>query len=202
MGIDQANKIQAAADQATGFLAALQALEPSDWANLVGTALATFLGALLGYFAATRQEGRRDKQLQVALKAALLAEVETCVSRANTYLNENVVAPAYRMPVSVHDSAFTQLISAGGIPSGNDVRAVIEFHQQVQQINFLLDEIHRSLPEGLHPNSRAMNERGRLIAKLREMNEPGTRFYGPVMRALGGPIDTLPVLDERARAKD
>jgi hypothetical protein len=201
MDIDQANTAAVAADQATGIMAWLDKLDPSDWVNLGGVIAATFIGAMLAYMTTRWQESRRDAQLQRALKAALLAEVETCISRAHTYLSENIVAPAYRMPVSVHESAFTQFISAGGMPSGRDVRAVIEFHQQVQQINFLLDEIHRHLPDGLHPGGRAMQERTRLIAKLQEMNEPGTRFYDPVMRALGGPVNTLPDLDERAQQR-
>jgi hypothetical protein len=202
MDIDQATKVQAAAEQSTGFMAWLQALQPSDWVNLAGVLLATFLGAWFAYLAAGRQERKRDERLHVALKGALLAEVETCVARANTYLNENYVAPAYRLPIDVHATTFPQLIALGRLTK-DDARGVIEWHQQVQQINWLLDEIHEHVKEtGIGEDSKAQKEQRRLIAKLREMNQPGTRFYDPVMRALGGPVNTLPALDERARPRD
>jgi hypothetical protein len=202
MDIDQANKTQTAADQAMGAMSWLDKLDPSDWVNLVGVVLATFLGAWLAYLVAGRQESKRDERLHAALKGALLAEVETCVARANTYLNEHYVAPAYRLPVEVHVSTFPQLIAIGRLTK-DEARAVIEWHQQVQQINWLLDEIHEHVKAtGIGDGSKAQREAGRLIAKLKEMNEPGTRFYGPVMRALGGTVDAFPALDERARLRD
>jgi hypothetical protein len=117
----------------------------------------------------------------------LLAEVEVCVERGKTYIEQNIIGPAYRLPSTVYDGVFSQLLSTAAMPA-QDVKAVLDFYSQVQQANWLLDEIHRHLQagEGTGPESKAMKERQRLIAKLREMNTPGKRFYDPVIRALTG----------------
>lgn len=145
------------------------------------TLVATFIGAGLAYASATYQQRKRDARLRKAHAVALLAEVERCIAYANTYLKQNIAAPAYRLPYIVYEGSFPQLIADGQL-SYADVQAVLDFYSQVQQVNWLLDEIHR---HRLDKNDEMLSEeRGRLIAKLNEMNVARTRFYDPVMRAL------------------
>lgn len=156
----------------------------SEHNTLVGPVVslaATFIGAGLAYLAATFQQRKREAKLRKANAVALLAEVERCVAYANTYLQQNIMAPAYRLPVTIYAGSFPQLIADGKL-SYADVQAVLDFYSQVQQVNWLLDEIHR---HRLDDNDGMQStERNRLVAKLREMNAAGSRFYDPVMRAL------------------
>jgi hypothetical protein len=162
-----------------------------SWITLFGMLLATFLGAWLGLLAARRQDEKREARRYVALRAALLAEAEACIVRTNSYLAENYVAAAIRLPARVYEAAFGQLVATGAMPP-QDVKAVLDFYSQVQQVNGLLDQIQRHVQAhgGITPDGNVMRERNRLItsllAKLREMNEPGTRFYDSIMNALGG----------------
>jgi hypothetical protein len=173
--------------------------------SIVGMLVATFLGAWLGFLAAQKQDEKRQGRLHAALKGALLAEAETCITRTNSYLAENYIAAAIRLPVRVYEAAFAQLV-ATGLMAPHDVKAILDFYSQVQQVNGLLDQIQRHVQShgGITPDGNVMRERNRLItsllAKLREMNEPGTRFYDSIMKALGGEPDQYRMRQAQAPA--
>jgi hypothetical protein len=94
----------------------------------------------------------------------------------------------------VYEAAFPQLVATGAM-APHDVKSVLDFYSQVQQVNGLLDQIQRhvQMHGGITPDGLVMRERNRLItsllAKLREMNEPGPRFYDSIMKTLGGEPD-------------
>jgi len=157
-----------------------EAMTPSDWINVAGTLAATFVGAWLGYLLAGKQERTRDEKLHRSLRSSLLAEVERCAEQANTYLQQNILAPAYRFPSSVYEAAFPQLISSGTLAS-EGVTALLDFYSQVRQVNWCLDEIHQYRD---NDRQRAQDEARRLKAKLLEMNSPQSRFYSPAVNAL------------------
>jgi hypothetical protein len=176
-----------------------------SWIVIVGMLVATFLGAWLGFLAARKQDEKRDAKLHAALRGALLAEAEACITRTNSYLAENYIAAAIRLPVRVYEAAFGQLVATGAM-APHDVKAILDFYSQVQQVNGLLDQIQRHVHAhgGITPDGNVMRERNRLItsllAKLREMNEPGTRFYDSIMKALGGEPDQQRVRETQAPA--
>jgi len=154
---------------------------PNPFFGPLTTVVATFIGAGLAYLSAMRQQRKRDARLRKAHAVALLAEVERCIALANIYLSEDFRSPAYRFPSGIYEGSFPQLISDGQLSHG-DVQAVLDFYSQVQQVNWLLDEIHR---HRLDKNDAMLaKEVSRLTAKLKEMNQAGTRFFDPVMRAL------------------
>ena len=177
----------------------------SDWMTIIGMLVATFLGAWLGVLTTRKQDQKREAKLHEALRGALLAEAEACIARTNSYLAENYIAAAIRLPVRVYDAAFGQLVATGAMPA-HDVKAILDFYSQVQQVNGLLDQIQRHVQAhgGITPDGNVMRERNRLItsllAKLREMNEPGTRFYDSIMKALGGESDQPRIREARAPA--
>ena len=109
------------------------------------------------------------------------------------------------MPVRVYEAAFAQFVATGEL-APRDVKAILDFYSQVQQVNGLLDQIQRHVQAhgGITPDGNIMRERNRLItsllAKLREMNEPGTRFYDSIMKALGGEPDAQRVREAHAPA--
>ena len=180
-------------------------IPPSDWIALAGMLVATFLGAWLGLLTARKQEEKREARLHAALRGALLAEAETCITRTNSYLAENYIAASIRLPVRVYEAAFGQLVATGAM-APHDVKAVLDFYSQAQQVNGLLDQIQRHVQAhgGITPDGNVMRERNRLItsllAKLREMNEPGTRFYDSIMKALGGEPEQQRVREAQAPA--
>lgn len=153
----------------------------ADWLNLAGMFGATFIGAWLGYLAAGRQEREREAKLGRTLRQALLAEFELCTGYATTYLSSGILAPAYRLPSTVYDGNFSQLVATGEIGSA-DAAALLHFYSQVRQVNWCLDEIHRHLHAG--DLTKATQERNRLVAKLLEMSAPASRFYDPALKAL------------------
>ena len=153
-----------------------------DWFSLIGTVFATGLGAWFAYLFAMDQERKRDEKLHGALCASLLTEVEYNGELANTYVTTNISAPAYRFQRVVYDSAFPQLIGSG-ILKPDQVRALVEFYSQVNQVNWCMDEVHRYR---VGDNPIGMSEEiGRLHAKLIEMKSPSSRFFNSAIAALG-----------------
>jgi hypothetical protein len=55
-----------------------------------------------------------------------------------------------------------------------DVQAVSDFYSQVQQVNWLLDEIHRHRLD--KDGAMLAKEVSRLTSKLKEMNQAGRGF--------------------------
>jgi len=153
----------------------------ADLIDLIGTLVATGTGAWLGYVLAGRQERTRDARLHVALRKALLAEVEENALQAKIYPEQPVLGTAYRLGTMVYESSFPTLIGSGKL-SPEGVRAILAFYSLVRQVNWCLDEIHRHVLENDLPAANREAERFR--GKLEEMKSPESRYYSPAAQAL------------------
>ncbi len=66
--------------------------------------------------------------------SAIRSEVEQCKSRAGTLLNDNILAPLYRLPILSYQVSFPILLAEGALDE-NEVLEIGEFFNQVQDIN-------------------------------------------------------------------
>lgn len=150
------------------------------WIQLVPVAVVSaILGALVGALinhrlTLSREKKKTNATLQQHL-AALTAEIEYCGKLAATYGGENIIAPLYRFPRTVHDTVYSTLVSS--ILTGDDVTALTTFYSQVDQMNRGLDAVdrHRTANE----LELIQDEFKRLRAKASEMSHPTEALNRP-----------------------
>lgn len=158
------------------------ALTASDWMTLAGTLAAAFAGAWFGHSLAQKADRKRERANEQALLAALQAEVDYCAQQAATYIEQNIMAPAYRLPRKVYDVAFPILV--GSVFDANDVTALIGFYSQVDQVNWGLGEVDRMVKDVGAGGIWASKEYERVREKAKEMMAPASRFYTPASEAI------------------
>jgi hypothetical protein len=166
----------------------MHTVSSSDVLVVAATLVSAFGGAWLGHWLAHRSELKRERRRDQSLAGSLLTEVEHNGELAGIYVDQNIVAPAYRMRREVFDSAFPVLV--GGRLKADAVRTLIAFYSQVDQVNWELNEVDRlhkaSAERGVSAEQSQLleAERRRLLAKATEMRSPGSRFYSPAVAAL------------------
>jgi hypothetical protein len=75
--------------------------------------------------------------------AALGAELVYCSRSAQTYLNDNVRSPLYRLPTMAYRNALPGLLEAGAL-TGNEVLVLLEFFNEVETLNRGLEQAHEA----------------------------------------------------------
>ncbi len=99
--------------------------------------LGFLLGLIPGWFA-------RKSRLKTHW-GALRAEVALCKEKSETYLNDNIQAPLYRLPTKAYETSFSVLLSDADV-SEEDVTKLSKFYGQVEDLNRGLDnaaEMHK-----------------------------------------------------------
>jgi len=81
----------------------------SEYKEIVAAIVGVCAGYLLSELKDWSLRGRRHK----ALWQALSAEIDSCKTRADTYLKDNVVAPLYRLPTIAYVNCLPLLLSDG-----------------------------------------------------------------------------------------
>ena len=113
----------------------------------------------------------RKRRLRAHLQA-IRAEMQLARERANMLLNDNIMAPLYRLPVSGYQTSFPILL-AEGVLSEEGALSLGDYFCQVQNINRGLDNATAMA----HANDDAgiRREYERLLIKARCLMEDGTK---------------------------
>ena len=102
------------------------------------------IGALLGAFLTYVPRFLANKQKLAAHRALLCIEIEKCLQMSNTYLTDNVQAPAYRLPSLGLAQSIPQIPSIGTI-SGTQIAAIQDFYIEVAALNRGLDQADKQI---------------------------------------------------------
>ena len=121
-------------------------------------------GFLLGFVPSWLDRKRRLKTHLQAIRA----EMHLARDRANMLLNDNIMAPLYRLPVSAYQTSFPVLL-AEGVLSEDGALTLGDYFCQVQDINRGLDNATATA----HANDDAgvRREYNRLLLKAKRLME-------------------------------
>jgi len=110
-------------------------------------ALLGFVGglvaALLGFWFTRRAKADDDRQQAFGVLIVLQRDVQRGVERFREYLQDNVAAPAYRLPTSTWAASFASLAGNGAINAA-EIVPLAQFFELVGEMNYCLDEIART----------------------------------------------------------
>ncbi|MFZ2542430.1 MAG: hypothetical protein WAW75_11755 [Gallionella sp.] len=134
------------------------------------------IGFVLGFVPSWLDRKRRLK----AHLQAIRAEMQLARARGNMLLNDNIMAPLYRLPVSAYETSFPVLL-AEGVLSEEGALSLGDYFCQVQDINRGLDNATAMA----HANDDAgvRREYDRLLVKARHLMENGPQ--GQALYAAG-----------------
>jgi hypothetical protein len=99
---------------------------------LISAATGAGFGALIAYV--PRFLGNRQKL--VSNRALLCSEIETCREMAKTYIDDGVMAPAYRLPSTGWSLAVPQILGVAHIKNIKDIQY---YYLEVDALNCGLD---------------------------------------------------------------
>lgn len=138
--------------------------------------LLILIGFVLGFVPSWLDRKRRLKTHLHAIRA----EMQLARERGNMLLNDNVMAPVYRLPVSTYQTSVPVLL-AEGLLSEQGALSLGNYFCQVQDINRGLDNATAMA----HSNDDAgiRREYNRLLLKARRLMEDGPE--GPALYAAG-----------------
>jgi hypothetical protein len=103
---------------------------PKLWAPL--------LGVVLGFILAEAKDWLVRRRRSRAHWAALRAEIEFCRRMAETYSQDRVMAPLYRLPTAAYSQSFPALL-ADGLLTESETYSMIQFFTEVETLNRGLD---------------------------------------------------------------
>jgi hypothetical protein len=136
----------------------------------VNELVAALAGVLLGSAISYGVEGLRRGQRRRAHWAALRAEIDYCLWRAETYEADKIPAPLYRLPTVTYSSSLPALLG-DGVVSESEVRALIAFFSEVETLNRGLDLVQAA--RGDQQTMQAEYERNLLkIRSLLALHRP------------------------------
>jgi len=118
---------------------------------------------LLGFALAWVPQWFDRRRKIVAHWAALRAEATLCVEKAHTFLNDNVMAPLYRLPTTAYEKAFPILLIEGEMTE-SQLLSLTRFFSQAQDINRGLDYAAAMVHAG--ENGKLNIEYNRLVLKV------------------------------------
>jgi hypothetical protein len=99
---------------------------------LISAAAGAGFGAMIAYvprFLANRQK-------LVSNRALLCSEIETCREMAQTYINDKVTSPAYRLPSAGWSHSVPQIL---GVAHIHDIKDIQYYYLEVDALNRGLD---------------------------------------------------------------
>lgn len=94
----------------------------------------TVVGVALGFGLSEAKSFFSTRRRRIVHWKVLKAEVEFCSQLAKRFLDDNVVAPLYRLPTQAFSHAFPQLLVDAKV-SEQEMRAVQMFFSQVEALN-------------------------------------------------------------------
>jgi hypothetical protein len=122
----------------------------------------TLLGVLLGFGLAVLKDSRSRKQRQRAHIAGMIEELKFCSDQACAFVDDKVLAPLYRLPTVTYQSAFPVLLADGAMSSG-DIKAIIQYFNEVETLNRGLDQAESQRGKGF--TSALQDEHHRNLGK-------------------------------------
>ncbi|MGI0014419.1 MAG: hypothetical protein ACREBU_13395 [Nitrososphaera sp.] len=142
----------------------------------------TIIGVVVGFLLSEIKDWCARKKRHTALWHALNAEIDFCKERASTYLQDNVMAPLYRLPVLSYINCMPVLLSDGALTE-NEVRPLVEFYTEVETLNRGLDNAAAMRADGDNEMLREEYDRNRL--KATRLAESGV-LYSKAIAVTGG----------------
>ncbi len=109
-------------------------------AALVGGLAGALVGAVAAFLLGLWRDGRAAHKRQLAHWRSLQAEIEYCGGSATTYLTDDPVAPAYRLPSKAYDFALPGLL-ADGVVKKDEMLKLLKFYNEVEAANRSLDMV-------------------------------------------------------------
>jgi len=106
--------------------------DPKIWTALIGVVIGFGLNWSVGWYRRRRENRARF--------AALNAELGACRRMAQSYLDENVIAPSYRLPMNAYRHSFPGLLGSGVPADQGDIEAITDYFSQVETFNRGLDQ--------------------------------------------------------------
>lgn len=115
-------------------------------------------------------------------RAAMAAEAALCRSLAQSYVNDRVGSPLYRLPTVAYDNGFPELLK-DGVVGANESKVTLEFYGLVGQINRGLDQAHDALT--------SLRRGGGQLGLGQELEEEAARLRSKAMHmvTVDGPYD-------------
>ena len=126
--------------------------------------VAAIVGVVVGFLLSELKEWHARKKRHAALWQALNAEIEFCKERANTYLQDNVIAPLYRLPLLSYQNCLPVLLSDGALKEG-ETRNLMEFFTEIETLNRGLDNVAAMREKGDDKILKEEYSRNRLKAE-------------------------------------
>lgn len=105
------------------------------------TLAATLAGVATGFLLPTIKDWWIRRDQRKAHWIALGTEVEICREHADVLLSANIMSPLYRLPTVAFEHSLPPLLEQAQL-SGPELRAFIEFYEQVRTLNRGLDHAH------------------------------------------------------------
>lgn len=121
---------------------------------------------LLGFVLAWAPHWFDRRRKIVAHWAALRAEATLCVEKAHILINDNKMAPLYRLPTVAFEKAFPILLVEGELVE-IEVEYLTRFFSQAQDINRGLD--YATAMRHAADHQKLTQEYSRLVAKASEL---------------------------------
>lgn len=99
------------------------------------------VGALVAFVLLIARDSWKRRSIIEGLRTALAQEIEICRNHAETYLQDPIQAPLYRLPTPFYTVTLPEL-TVGRKLNSDQVRAVMLFYNQVETLNRGLDQIN------------------------------------------------------------
>jgi hypothetical protein len=144
---------------------------------------------LVGFVLAWVPQWADRRRRIVAHWAAMRAETLLCTERANSLLQDKVLAPLYRLPTIAFEKAFPLLLVEGEL-SETEVLALSRFFAQVQDINRGLENATRLAQA---------NDKDKLKEEYERLMLKASTLVGGTGNRGGLSSDAFSLLDEKTR---
>ena len=129
----------------------------------------SMLLVLLGFFLGLVPGWWTRKQRLKMHWCALRAEIAICTELAETYLNDKIMAPLYRLPTKAFSASFPALLADAAL-NELEVKQLSKFYELVEQVNRGLDYAAEYVKNN---NIVALSaEYNRLITKVNNLVKP------------------------------
>ena len=131
----------------------------------MGRIIAVVVGAILGIVITKAWDWWIQKRLIHAHRNALAREIEICREHSQTYQQDGIQAPLYRLPTQFYTSSLPALIANRALHN-DEVDALIRFYNQAETMNRGLEQINAARQID---SVTFTNEHNRNMRKAREL---------------------------------
>ena len=123
---------------------------------------ATVVGVLIGFALSQWVAYKTRKRKLKAHWSAIQEEVDICKERGEEFINVNITAPLYRLPLQSYKTSIPIILQEGDVTS-QQVKSLIKYFQQAHHFNRGLDIAEKLFVNGGNFNN--INNRNKLYAK-------------------------------------